>query len=259
MLKQYNINFFHKKVNSMSISSDNLILLYCFSILIVLHLVLGTWLLINRNKTEDKGIFYFSFALNLQVIAWLPWVINLLYVDATGQHIDPILYFMFGVIPIIPFFGVHMLTEYGLIKHRRKIRTFMYFYLPIYGIIYLTFLLTNITMIGTFTSPTTTSQGNVAILLILTQMMVGAPLDICWFISAFRKNVPEESRKERRVQAIIFLVGAYIFMIGGVGGVLILRSIIIATVFFSIGAFLKGLGQVMPKWINNMFGIEERS
>jgi hypothetical protein len=243
----------------MSISSNNLILLYCFSILIVLHLVLGIWLLINRNKTEDKGIFYFSFALNLQVIAWLPWVINLLYVDATGQHIEPLLYFSFGVIPIILFFGVHMLTEYGLIKHRRKIRIFTYFYLPIYGIIYLTFLLTNITLIGTFTSPTTTSQGNVAMLLILTQMLVGGPLDISWFISAFRKNVPEELRKERRVQAAIFLVGAYIFMIGGVGGLLILRSIIFATVFFSIGASLKALGQVMPKWINNMFGIEKRS
>ncbi len=135
----------------------------------------------------------------------------------------------------------------------------MYIYLPVYGIIYLTFLLTNINMIGTFTSPTTTSQGSVAMLLILTQMMVGGPLDISWFISAFRKNVPEESRKERKVQAIIFLVGAYIFMIGGVGGLIILRSIMIATVFFSIGAYLKALGMVMPKWIKNMFGIEERS
>ena len=243
----------------MSISSENLITLYCFLILIVLHLILGMWLLFNRNKTENKGIFYFSFALNLQVIAWLPWVINLLYADATGQHINPMLYFIFGVVPIIPFFGVHMLTEYGLIKHRRKIRTFMYIYLPVYGIIYLTFLLTNTSMIGSFTSPTTPSQGSVAMLLILTQMMVGGPLDISWFISAFRKNVPEESRKERKVQAIIFLVGAYIFMIGGVGGLIILRSIMIATVFFSIGAYLKALGMVMPKWIKNMFGIEERS
>lgn len=243
----------------MSISPDDLILLYCFSILIVLHLALGTWLLINRNKTENKGIFYFSFALNLQVIAWLPWVINLLYVDVTGQHIEPMLFFIFGVVPIIPFFGVHMLTEYGLIKHRRKIRIFMYFYLPVYGIIYLTFLLTNITMIGSFTTPTTPSQGSVAMLLILTQMVIGAPLDISWFISAFRKNVPEELRKERRVQAVVFLVGAYTFMIGGVGGLLILRSIIFATVFFSIGACLKALGMVMPKWIKNMFGVEERS
>ena len=57
-------------------------------------------------------------------------------------------------------------------------------------------------MIGTFTSPTTTSQGNVAMLLILTQMLVGGPLDISWFISAFRKNVPEELRNPGAIDFI---------------------------------------------------------